>query len=589
MGECIVKRGGNSVPDGLTAVASLVYPGKTYVGSDNGNEINTGTMATKAAATMYATTEPQTLAVASKYVTGDQTIAAVTQSNLSDGNVKSGTTVAVKSGTGNLWSVAGTFTSGATAVASNIYSGKTAGVNGTIITGTMPLKGATTYYATTAEQTAFAANTYLTGNQTLAALSQTNLAAGNIKSGVTITVKNGNANVWNVAGTFTSGVTAAASNIYTGAIGYSAGAKITGSMGTKAATTNRATASAQTAVAANTYVTGNQTLAAISQTNLSAGNIKSGTTITINNGNANVWSVAGTFTSGATAVASLIYSGKTAYVNGSKITGTMPLQAAQTITPGTANKTVASGRYLTGNQTVAGYSTLVASNIATGVKIWNVTGNMLRPNTNQTIYNGSSFAGYLRNGLYVNSYYVGTSYGSDLVCGKGDNERFTSGALYLKTTTTDVYGTNFYYDKGEGSIYWKVLSYNSIDFSKFSKLRITGWKHVDVHCGGGTYAWGSMKLTVYCKANSTKYNSNLFSSYKYIVDSVEAYWYDGDNNHSGLDYGAYDVTYDISTWNATQGFLGICNEIILSSNTRKTDSSMWAYEQFTITGIYLSN
>ena len=580
MAECIIKRGGSSVPDGLTAVASLVYPGKTYVGSDRENEINTGTMATKAAETMYVTTEPQTLAVASKYVTGDQTIAAVTQSNLSDGNVKSGTTVAVKSGTENLWSVGGIFTNGCTAAATNIYSGKTAGVNGTIVTGTMPLKGATTYYATTSEQTAFAANTYLTGNQTLAALSQTNLAAGNIKSGVTITVNNGSANVWSVAGTFTSGVTAAASNIYTGAIGYSAGAKITGSMGTKAATTHRATASAQTAVAANTYVTGNQTLAALSQTNLSAGNIKSGTTITINNGNANVWNVAGTFTSGATAVASLIYSGKTAYVNGAKITGTMPLQAAQTITPGTANKTVASGRYLTGDQTITGYSTLVASNIATGITIWNVNGNMLRPNSNQTLYNGSSFGGYLKNGVYVNSQYIGNKSYLAGLCGYGDsayNQRVTGGSIYLSHNDG-----NYYRRDGEWNteLHSTILSYNSINFSLFSKLRITGYAYARVQKGSGTDCWSYLYISAYSKANSSSGNE------AYIHKCLgNASLSDGPNPFSIN----YDVTYDISTWTGTQSFLGLNIEYELGSSTGKNDGNVKGYYQFTITGIYLSN
>jgi hypothetical protein len=49
-------------------------------------------------------------------------------------------------------------------------------------------------------------------------------------------------------------------------------------------------------------------------------------------------------------------------------------QAAQTITPGTSDKTIASGRYLTGTQTVKGDSNLVAANIKSGVAIFGVTG-----------------------------------------------------------------------------------------------------------------------------------------------------------------------------------------------------------------------
>lgn len=52
----------------------------------------------------------------------------------------------------------------------------------------------------------------------------------------------------------------------------------------------------------------------------------------------------------------------------------LTVQAAQTITPGTTNKTIASGRYLTGTQTIKGDANLVAANIVKGVSIFGVTG-----------------------------------------------------------------------------------------------------------------------------------------------------------------------------------------------------------------------
>ena len=124
----------------------------------------------------------------------------------------------------------------------------------------------------------------------------------------------------------------------------------------------------------------------------------------------------GTDTSDATATTNDILNGKTAYVNGEKITGTMPaveqatptitidstnglitatatqdtgyviggtkngtkqlaFQAAQIITPGTTNKTIAANTYVGGAQTIKGDSNLVAGNIKNGVTIFNVTGN----------------------------------------------------------------------------------------------------------------------------------------------------------------------------------------------------------------------
>lgn len=51
-------------------------------------------------------------------------------------------------------------------------------------------------------------------------------------------------------------------------------------------------------------------------------------------------------------------------------------QAAQTITPGTTDKTIASGRYLTGTQTIKGDANLVAENIKSGVSIFGVAGSV---------------------------------------------------------------------------------------------------------------------------------------------------------------------------------------------------------------------
>lgn len=79
-------------------------------------------------------------------------------------------------------------------------------------------------------------------------------------------------------------------------------------------------------------------------------------------------------TSDATATSSDIRNGKTAYVKNTKITGTIQDQAAQTITPGTSDKTIASGKYLSGTQTIKGDSNLVSSNIRSGVSIFGVSG-----------------------------------------------------------------------------------------------------------------------------------------------------------------------------------------------------------------------
>jgi hypothetical protein len=52
----------------------------------------------------------------------------------------------------------------------------------------------------------------------------------------------------------------------------------------------------------------------------------------------------------------------------------LSVQAAQTITPGTSNKTITSGKYLTGTQTIVGDADLIPANIKKGVNIFGVNG-----------------------------------------------------------------------------------------------------------------------------------------------------------------------------------------------------------------------
>lgn len=54
----------------------------------------------------------------------------------------------------------------------------------------------------------------------------------------------------------------------------------------------------------------------------------------------------------------------------------LTVQAAQTITPGTTDRTIASGRYLTGAQTIKGDANLIAANIKDGVSIFGVKGSL---------------------------------------------------------------------------------------------------------------------------------------------------------------------------------------------------------------------
>lgn len=82
----------------------------------------------------------------------------------------------------------------------------------------------------------------------------------------------------------------------------------------------------------------------------------------------------GSDTSDATATSFDILAPKTAYTAAGKVEGTIPTLLGQTITPGTADKTIANGQYLGGTQVIKGDPNLTSGNIRKGVSLFGVAG-----------------------------------------------------------------------------------------------------------------------------------------------------------------------------------------------------------------------
>lgn len=88
-------------------------------------------------------------------------------------------------------------------------------------------------------------------------------------------------------------------------------------------------------------------------------------------------------TSDANATGAQLRPGASAYVNGTKITGSMTEKAAATYTPGTSDQSINANQYLTGKQTIKGDANLIPANIVAGKTIFNVAGSATLPSISQ--------------------------------------------------------------------------------------------------------------------------------------------------------------------------------------------------------------
>lgn len=144
----------------------------------------------------------------------------------------------------------------------------------------------------------------------------TGLTASVLKLGTTAVIKTESEELKRVTGTFTNDANAVASDIISGKTAYVNGNKITGNIATRTGTISISNPS----ISGNNLITPtipngyyNNAKISFNRNNLYPESIKAGT---------NLYGVTGTFTNDATATAGDIASGKTAYVRGSRITGT---------------------------------------------------------------------------------------------------------------------------------------------------------------------------------------------------------------------------------------------------------------------------
>ena len=307
------------------------------------------------------------------YVNNDVVVSG--DSDLAAGNIRSGV---------NIFGVSGTFTGNATAAAANILSGKTAGINGSMVTGTMTNNGKVTPAGLNAGGSYTIPAGYHDGTGVVTANALSGQTSGTAGAGDILATKTAWVGGTQLTGTMTNnGAVApsalAAGGSYTIPAGYHNGSG-------KVTAKSLADQTAATAAAANiltgktAWVGGSQITGTMTDNGAKTSSLNCGGSYTIpagyHNGSGVITANSLASQTSADATAAQILSGKTAWVNGSKITGTISSKAAATYTPGTSNQTIAAGQYLSGAQTISGSSNLVAGNIKSGVKIFNVTGTL---------------------------------------------------------------------------------------------------------------------------------------------------------------------------------------------------------------------
>ena len=160
----------------------------------------------------------------------------------------------------------------------------------------------------------------------------------------------------------TSDATATAGDILSGKTAYVNGSKVTGSIAAKSASDITASGKTVTVPAGYYASSANKSVETATQATPSISVDTSGK-ITATSEQSAGYVIAGT----------------------KSATKQLSTQAAQTITPGTEDKTIAAGQYLSGAQTIKGDANLLASNIKSGVSIFGVSGS----------YSGSSGGGSL--------------------------------------------------------------------------------------------------------------------------------------------------------------------------------------------------
>ena len=256
----------------------------------------------------------------------------------------------------------------ATAAATDILSGKTAYVNGTKVTGSIATK-------TSSDLTASGATVTVPAGYYASQATKSVTAVTRADTTISTTADDTNDKLTITASNNQStGYVTGANKTASTTISLSAsGATVTASDGT-----NSVSKSVATATQATPSITVDSAGKITASTTQTAGYVSAGTKTGTKQLTTQAAKTITPSTSSQTAVASGVYTTGAVTVAAIPSTYVKPTatKAATTYTPTTTNQTIAAGTYLTGIQTIKGDANLVAGNIKSGVSIFGVSGTL---------------------------------------------------------------------------------------------------------------------------------------------------------------------------------------------------------------------
>lgn len=240
----------------------------------------------------------------------------------------------------------------------------------------------------------------------------------------------------------------------------------------------------------------------------------------------------------------------------------VPRKSAQTYTPSTSNITISSDQYLTGTQTIAGDSNLVASNIKKGVSIFGKTGTYEGEGTGGIdTSDATATADDMADGktAYVNGQKItGTIPSYPGAVGiTATNVSSTTSSLVLTTRpqkmllrNNNIYVTTSLSNFGDATAD-DVVSGKT--FTSASGLKVTG-THKESSSGSSDngYNCESYFISDVSDLSVTLTNKKNIKAYGYAVNGYSKYMFCGDK-YANVAYGVSSATYSSLSLSISNG------------------------------------